>query len=303
MKIVVVGSSNTDMVLSTPGFPLPGQTLLGDNFFIAQGGKGANQAVAAARAGAQVVFIARLGNDELGERARELYEADNIDTSYLTIDAEAPTGVALILVDKHSGQNSIVVAPGANEHLAPEHIELCESAFEDAKLVLLQLETPLPTVLHALKLAKKHQLITVLNPAPAAILPDDLLGLVDILTPNETEAQLLTGIELNSDKAIREAAEVLLSRVNSAVVVTLGEKGVFLAHKSGLRAYVPSHRVQAVDTTAAGDVFNGYFATAVAANLDIEDCVRLGNRAAAHSVTIRGAQNSIPKVEELPLLS
>ena len=298
-KIVVVGSSNTDMVVRSQRIPSPGETVLGNEFDIIQGGKGANQAVAAARAGSEVSFIARVGNDDFGKAAIRGYQKDRINTDHIIIDPVYPTGVAIILVDENTGQNSIVVAPGSNSQLSTDDIDKAEVVFAKAQAVLMQLEVPLEVVIYTLRLVKKYDVKTILNPAPAQTLNDELLRSVDIITPNENEAELLTGITLVNTEAIMQAADILLQKVNEAVIITLGAKGVYYKVKSGEEANVPTIKTDAVDTTAAGDVFNGYLASALCDGHDFKTAIGIANSAAAISVTRKGAQPSIPSVHEL----
>ena len=294
-KIVVIGSSNTDMVVTSVKMPLPGETVMGNEFDIIAGGKGANQAVAAARAGGDVSFIAKVGNDDFGKQAIEGYKKDNIDTKNIFIDEDKPSGVAVIIVDETTGQNSIVVAPGSNGNLSVDDILSVESVISGADVLLVQLEVPIETVLAALQIAHKNDVKTILNPAPAQKLTDELLSLVDIITPNETETQLLIGINPTNENDIHDAATQLLKKVNGTVLITLGSKGVYYLSKNGNEAFVPTIKVDAVDTTAAGDVFNGYFAAGLAAGKQFDEAIKIANRAAAISVTQKGAQPSIPK--------
>lgn len=298
-KIIVIGSSNTDMVVTSSKMPLPGETVLGSEFDIIQGGKGANQAVAVARAGGNVTFIAKVGNDSFGTNAINGYKADNIDTNYVLIDDNKPTGVAVIIVDENSGQNSIVVAPGANDNLSVEDIEKVESEIKSADILLIQLEIPLKTVMFALKLAKENGIKTILNPAPAKLLSDDILKKIDIITPNETETEILTGIEITDDASMKKAAAILLESINDTVIITLGSKGAYYLNKSGEEGIVPAQKVNAVDTTAAGDVFNGYLAASLATKNPLHDSILLANKAAAISVLGKGAQPSIPSLQQV----
>lgn len=298
-KITVIGSSNTDMVVSSNKMPLPGETVLGNEFDIIQGGKGANQAVAAARAGSEVTFIAKVGNDDFGKAAVSGYKNDQINTDHIFVDPTYPTGVAIIIVEESTGQNSIVVAPGSNGQLKIEDIQKVESIISTSDSVLMQLEVPLDVIHFSLELAKQNGVKTILNPAPAQHLTDELLCSVDIITPNETETELITGIALNNENGIQKAADALLEKVNEAVIITLGSRGVYYKLKSGEEAFVPTQKVDAVDTTAAGDVFNGYFVSALANGLDYKSAIQQANKAAAISVTKKGAQPSIPNINEL----
>lgn len=298
-KVVVIGSSNTDMVVTSAKMPLPGETVMGNEFDIIPGGKGANQAVAAARAGGEVTFIAKVGNDDFGKKAVEGYKKDKIDTSNILIDPLKPSGVAVIIVDETTGQNSIVVAPGSNGNLLLEDILKLEEIIASADVLLVQLEIPIETVKVALEIARKGGVKTILNPAPAQFLSDELLGLVDIITPNETETQLIIGIDPSNENDIQNAASQLLKKVNDSVLITLGSKGVYYQSKNGNDAFVPATKVNAVDSTAAGDVFNGYFAAALSSGVEFQEAINLANKAAAISVTRKGAQPSIPRIEEL----
>lgn len=298
-KVVVVGSSNTDMVVRAEKIPAPGETIMGNEFDTIPGGKGANQAVAAARAGGEVTFIAKVGADDLGQKAIEGYEQESINTAHILKTDQAPSGVALIIVDETSGQNSIVVAPGANGELSPKNIVEAEGAISKADTVLLQLETPLETVQKALQLAKAKGKTTILNPAPARHLNDELLNLVDIITPNESETALLTGILPTNEQETMDAASALLKKVNQAVIITLGSAGVYYQTKEGDQAFVATTKVQAIDTTAAGDVFNGYLAAALSDGKSLRTAIELANKAAAISVTRKGAQPSVPLLSEI----
>lgn len=298
-KVVVVGSSNTDMVVSAAKIPLPGETIMGSDLAIIPGGKGANQAVAAARAGAQVLFVTKTGEDDFGRQAIQGYRNEQIDTSYIFTTSESPSGIALIIVDEHSGENSIVVAPGANNRLTPGEIMSVTDQIRDAAIVLVQLEIPLQTVEKCLQLARQSGIRTILNPAPAQVLSHSLLKLVDIITPNETETMLLTGIEPNNRENTERAARILLERVNDTVIITLGAEGVFYLSKNGAKAFLPATRVQAIDTTAAGDVFNGYLASHLASGDNMETAIRQAMKAATSSVCKKGAQTSIPFAHEL----
>ena len=291
-RVVVVGSSNTDMVVSVPDLPAPGQTVLGGTFLQAAGGKGANQAVAATRLGAEVVFIARVGNDALGEAAIEGFVSDGIVTEWIVRDPDAASGVALIVVDAR-GENTIAVASGANARLSPADLERATPVFDEASVVLVQLEIPLPTVRRAVELGRRAGARIVLNPAPAATLDEALLRQVDILTPNEGEAQVLCGISVRDETSAREAARALQRLGPSCVLITLGSAGVLVADGDEV-TLVPGLEVAAVDATAAGDAFNGALACALAGGATMLDAARFANRAAALSVTRAGAQPSLP---------
>lgn len=296
-KILVIGSSNTDMVVKTSRFPQPGETIIGGEFFLFPGGKGANQAVAAARMGGEVALIAKVGQDVFGQQAIEGFAHEGINVAYVLSDPKLASGVALITVDT-SGENEIVVAPGANAALLPTDLDRDDMAFENADLVLMQLETPLETVLHAAQKAQASYKKFVLNPAPAQSLPDELYSLLYLITPNETEASLLTGIPLDDDDALPLVAEVLLQKGVKNVIITLGAKGAYF-HNAQQKFLIPAPKVQAVDTTAAGDVFNGALAVALAEGLDWREAIELACRAGAIAVTRMGAQASAPFREEV----
>jgi len=291
-RIVVVGSSNTDMVIKLDRLPRPGETVIGGEFLTAAGGKGANQAVAAARAGGMVSFIARVGRDSLGDEAIEGFVRDRIDVSRVTRDAKAPTGAALIFVAK-DGENSIAVASGANDRLTPADISRARPLLERARVVLMQLETPIATVDAAARIAQANGALVILNPAPARQLPAALLGRISLLTPNEVEAELLTGIRATNASSAERAVVRLRRRGVKAVVLTLGRQGALVADERGIRR-VPGFKVAAVDTTAAGDIFNGALAVGITEGRELDDAVRFANAAAAISVTRWGAQPSAP---------
>jgi ribokinase len=299
-SVVVIGSSNTDMIIRLDRLPRPGETILGGEFATAAGGKGANQAVGAARAGGKVTFIARVGRDLFGDQSVAGFIRDRLDVRYVCRDPIAPSGVALIFVAK-GGENSIAVAGGANAKLSPAHVRKAKAAIVSASVVVMQLETPLETVQAAAALAAHAGVRVILNPAPAQKLPDRLLRHVFILTPNETEAELLTGIRVDDDTAAARAADVLLAKGVQTVILTLGARGAFVATKKG-NQLVPGFRVTPVDTTAAGDVFNGALAVALAEDRPLAEAVRFANAAGALSVTKLGAQPSAPQRRDIERL-
>lgn len=299
-KIVVIGSANTDLVVKTDRMPSPGETILGGRFMMTAGGKGANQAVAAARLGGEVTFVARVGCDLFGERALEGYCAERMDVRHVVRDAATASGVALICVDA-AAENSIVVAPGANERLSPQDVDRAAAAIAAADFVVLQLEIPLTTVSYAAEVAASRGVKIILNPAPAAAVPDELLRRCYLLTPNRSECALLTGMPVvDADDAAR-AAEALLARGVQNVVVTLGAEGS-LIKSADLCERVPARRVEAVDTTAAGDTFNGALAVALSEGRPLPDAVRFATAASSISVTRMGAQSSVPTREEVDAL-
>lgn len=290
--IVVVGSSNTDMIIKLKRLPRAGETVLGGEFMTAAGGKGANQAVAAARAGGQVSLVARIGRDALGDQAMAGFVSDGVDVSHVARDRRMASGAALIFVARN-GENSIAVASGANSLLSPRDVNRARALIARAKVLLMQLETPLDALCAAARLAASQGALVILNPAPARHLPNRLLRHVSILTPNELEAEFLTGVRLNGIAAAKQAAAKLRRRGVKTVVLTLGARGSLIADEQGAQL-VPGFKVKAVDTTAAGDVFNGALAVALTEGRSLQQAVRIANAAAAISVTRPGAQPSAP---------
>jgi len=296
-KIVVIGSCNIDMVITTDQLPKPGETVLGRNFRMFSGGKGANQAVAAARLGGHVTFITKIGNDLFGKRNIAQYGNEHIDTRYIFSDPDLPTGVALIMVDK-DGENCIAVASGANESLKPDDIEKVKEVIDDCSILLLQLEIPMETVEYAASLAYKKGLKVILNPAPAASLPDKLLKCLYAIIPNKKEAEKLSGIPIYDNESARRAADVIARKGVSKVIITLGEKGACI--KDEFDYYeIPANKVKAVDTTAAGDTFCGAFCVGLSEGFSIEEAAKMANKAASIAVSRQGAQSSIPYRHEI----
>lgn len=299
-RIVVVGSINVDLVVRVATLPRPGETVLGGRFASVHGGKGANQAVAAARAGGHTTFVARVGDDSMGRSAINAFQAEGIETDFITFTPECPTGVALILVDA-AGENSIAVAGGANDRLSTDDIERARPAIEAADVVLLQLEVPLEAVAHAVSIARAAGTRVILNPAPARPLPATLLAGVEILTPNETEAESLAARgsdTVPSATDVEGTANTLLGLGPRAVVVTLGPAGALVAVGQALTR-VPAFPVEPRDTVAAGDVFNGCLAVMLAEGRDLVAATRIAAAAAAISVTREGAQASAPHRDEI----
>ena len=296
-RVVVIGSTNTDMVVKAARIPAPGETILGGNFLMNPGGKGANQAVAAARLGGDVTFVAKVGDDLFGREARALFAKEGIGTEHVLTDVREPSGVALIMVDA-KGENCIAVASGANGTLRPADLESARGEIEQAGVVLMQLETPVETVLCAAQWAAAKGVPVVLNPAPACALPDELLKCLDLITPNESEAELLTGVKVADAASAARAAEALCAMGVKRVVITLGAKGAFV-YAAGEGVAVPAVKVDAVDTTAAGDVFNGALAVALTEGQPLAEAVRFASKAAAISVTRMGAQASAPYRREI----
>ena len=293
--ILVVGSSNIDLVASVDRLPSRGETVLGYRFAQSFGGKGANQAVAAARAGAEVAFLSKLGADANGRLIEQHLAAQGLSRPILLRDAEFPTGVAMILVD-HSGENQIAVVPGSNGRLTPADLRQHRELIAGARVLLLQMEIPRETVFEALRLGRECGLTTILNPAPAAPLPSDLLRLIDILTPNESEAQALTG---SADPA--EAARILTDRGVGTVVVTCGANGAFLATGNDV-THIPGFLVETIDSTGAGDAFNGAVACAVAEGVPLTSAIERANAAGALATAGRGAQESMPTKDDIEQL-
>jgi ribokinase len=295
--ILVIGSSNTDLIIKTARIPKPGETILGGEFICAAGGKGANQAVAAARAGGAVTFIARVGRDANGAQALAGFVAAGINVKHVVRDRMNPSGVALIFVGQ-GGENSIAVASGANAKLDPADVRKAKAAFRRARIVLLQLETPLATVLASAELARSVGTPVVLNPAPARPLPARLLETVYLLTPNESEVKQLTGLTVVNETTAAKAAGKLLARGAQNVIITMGSRGAFVADKC-VRQLIPGFKVDAVDATGAGDVFNGALVVALAEGQPLLAAARFANAAAAISVTRFGAQPSAPTRKEI----
>ena len=298
---MVIGSSNTDMVVRSEKLPAPGETVLGGKFLMNPGGKGANQAVAAAKLGGPVALVAKVGDDLFGRKAKEGFAEYGIDTSCMLVDEETPSGVALIMVDA-DGENSIAVAPGANSRLSPDDIDEVGGILNGAEYLLMQLEIPLETVAHAARLAVEKGVKVILNPAPAPAreLSGELLRSLYLITPNQSECRLLTGIEVSDDASAEQAARALQREGVDSVIVTLGSDGAFVLAEETARR-VPAPTVEAKDTTAAGDTFNGALAVALSEGKELVEAVRFANRAAAWSVTRMGAQSSAPVRTDLDL--
>ena len=296
-KIVVVGSSNMDLVVKSPRIPAVGETVLGEDFIMTPGGKGANQAVAAAKLGAEVYLVAKLGQDVFAQQSLSNFEKEGVHTEYIVQTADAPSGVALITVDR-AGDNVIVVAPGANQKLSPQDVQEAQAAIVSSGALVAQLEVPLETVECAARLAHESEVPFVLNPAPAQKLDAELLAMVDVLTPNETEARILTGVEVTDENSARAAACELLERGVKAVILTMGAKG-FLLSDGRKTEFVPAIKVNAVDATAAGDAFTGALAVGLAQGKALFDAALFANYVAALSVTKMGAQSSMPTRREV----
>ena len=295
-KIIVIGSSNTDMVVRSERLPRPGESVIGDNFMMAGGGKGANQAVAVARMGHNVLFVAAVGKDIFGDAAIEGYRNFGIDTRHI-VRKDIPSGVALIMVDG-AGQNSISVSLGANNALTAEDVAPALENIETGDIVLLQLEIPMATVDACVEVASAKGAKVILNPAPAAAVSSNTLAKLYLITPNQTEAQTLTGIEVTDEASAILAAKALCRRGVERVVITMGGHGALLYQKDGSQM-IPAHKVDAVDTTAAGDVYNGALCAALAEGMILADALHFAAKASAISVTRAGAQPSIPTRDEV----
>ena len=286
-----------DLVVKSPRIPAVGETILGEDFIMTPGGKGANQAVAAAKLGAEVYLVAKLGQDVFAQQSLSNFEKEGVHTEYIVQTADAPSGVALITVDR-AGDNVIVVAPGANQKLSPQDVQEARGAIVSSGALVAQLEVPLETVEFAARLAHDSGVPFVLNPAPAQKLDTELLAMVDVLTPNETEAEILTGLKVTDENSARAAARELLDRGVKAVILTMGSKGYLLS--DGQRTeFVPAIKVDAVDATAAGDAFTGALAVGLAQGNALFDAASFANYAAALSVTKMGAQSSMPTQREV----
>ena len=296
-KITVIGSSNTDMVVMTSHFPAPGETILGGEFLMNAGGKGANQAVAAARLGGDVTFIGKVGADIFGEEAVNHVKKERIDVSAITRDEKTPSGVAQIIVDS-KGENCIVVAPGANMKLNRADIDNALEKINLAEILLMQLEVPIDTILYAAKKAHQAGVKVILNPAPAASLPDELYHYLYMITPNESETGLLTGIKVTDEASAFKAAMIFKERGIEITIITMGSKGAYV-FSDDWKGAVPAFEVKPVDTTAAGDCFNGALAVALAGGTTLKEAVTFANRAASIAVTRAGAQASLPFIEEV----
>ena len=297
-KITVVGSANTDMVVKSGKLPLPGETILGGTFFMNAGGKGANQAVAAARLGGNVTLVAKVGNDIFGKQTIEGLQKENINTDYVFVDEEAPSGTALIMVNDE-GENCIVVAPGANANLLSADIEKVKNITE-AEIILMQLEIPMETIAAVVKNAKANHQRVIINPAPAQKLDDELLDGLFLITPNETEASLLTGITVADETTASQAATVFLNKGVQNVIITLGRLGAYFQNEN-FKFKIGAPVVLAIDTTAAGDTFSGALAVAITENMDWKKAIQFAVEAASISVTRLGAQSSVPYRSEIAI--
>lgn len=296
-KILVVGSSNTDMVVRTDHLPRPGETVLGGQFFMNPGGKGANQAVAIARLGGNITFVCKTGSDIFGHQAQQLFEEEGINTSFVLSDSKNPSGVALITVDSHA-ENCIAVASGANMKLSPDDLIRAKEAIEQADAILMQLEIPIETVAYVARTANAQGKKVILNPAPAQSLSESLIRDLYLITPNETEAEMISGITITDDESAVLAAQKICELGVDNVVITLGVRGALVYNKETC-TFVDGYKVKAIDTTAAGDIFNGALTVAIMENRSLIDAVRFACKTAAIAVTRVGAQSSAPYRNEV----
>lgn len=296
-KILVVGSSNTDMVIQTDHLPRPGETVLGGQFFMNPGGKGANQAVAIARLGGNITFVCKTGSDIFGHQAHQLFEEEGINTSFVFSDSKNPSGVALITVDSRA-ENCIAVASGANMKLLPDDLVRAKEAIEQADAILMQLEIPIETVEYVARTANAQGKKVILNPAPAQPLSESLIRDLYLITPNETEAEMISGITITDDESAVLAARKIFELGVDNVVITLGARGALVYNKE-VSQFVNGYKVKAIDTTAAGDIFNGALTVALMENRSLIDAVRFACKTAAIAVTRVGAQSSAPYRNEV----
>lgn len=296
-SIVVVGTMHMDFIVYVDELPKPGETVLGRDFEMLPGGKGANQAVAVARLGGVSYLISRVGRDYVGSLLLDNAKRNGVRVDFVKVDPESHSGVALIFVDK-SGENMIAVAPGVDSRVSPEDVRDAESAIEEADVVLAQLEIPAETSLEAMRVGKRKGCFTILNPAPAKPLPSEIYSLVDAITPNVRELEALTGVEIEGDEDIVKAANVLRTKGVRTVVVTLGKRGAMVIDSEGCRV-IPTYEVPVVDTVGAGDAFNGALALAISLGAPIDEAVTFANMVASIKVTRRGAQAGLPRIKDV----
>ena len=298
-KVVVFGSFVVDLAAKAPHFPAPGETVMGTAVSVANpGGKGSNQAVAAHRAGADVTMITKVGKDTFGTIAKDFYAKEGMDSSYMLEDDSLSTGYALIMIDENTAQNEIVVIIGACDNITADDVEKCRSVIESADILLVQLETNFDALFKVIDIAHKAGVKIIMNPAPAAALPDEVLQKVDIVTPNETEAQILTGVHIETVEDAKQAATVFLDKGVKEVVITLGSKGAFAMNREKFEL-VDRLCVEAVDTTGAGDAFNGGFVTALSEGKDLFEALKFGNVTGALSVTRPGSAIAMPMRKDI----
>lgn len=297
-NVIVIGSYAVDLTSRAPRLPKPGETVLGGPFQMGPGGKGGNQAAAAARSGASVAFVTKIGDDLFGKAALAHFQKEKFNTKFVYISKTEATGAALITVDE-KGENSIVIAPGACGAITKEEVAKARSVFEAADLAVLQLEINMEAISEAIELAVESHLPLLFNPAPYLSFPEKWLKYMTYITPNETEAKQLTGILISDESAAQKAANWMHEKGVQTVIITLGGKGVFLSKGMDKGKRLPAFPVNAMDTTGAGDAFNGAFAHAVSSGQELEEAVCFGQAAAALSVTKSGAARSMPKAEEI----
>ena len=295
--ILVIGSINMDLIINVDKMPKKGQTILGENFNQIPGGKGANQAVAVARLGGNVAMIGKVGQDNLGNKLIQSMNNDGVDTSFIKSEKDIPTGVALITVDR-SGENSIVVAPGANYEIEKKDIDKAKKLIEYSKIVITQLEIPIEIVKYTLSKAKENGKYTILNPAPAQVLDRDIIKNIDLLTPNETELEILSGISIRNEEDIRKAAQKLIDLGIKELIITLGDSGCIYVNKNTFKKY-DAYKVVPVDTTGAGDSFNAAIAVGLSHEKDINEIIDFALKVGALAVTKEGAQSSLPYIDEV----
>jgi len=299
-KIIVIGSSNTDMVVQTNHIPVPGETVLGGKFFMNPGGKGANQAVAVARLGGKVVFITKIGRDKFGAELLKNFKEEGINTEFASIHKTEPTGVALITLGEKA-ENSIVVSPGANNALKKKNINKALEEIKKADIILIQLEIPLKIVKQVISIGKEYGKKVILNPAPAQKLEDELYQDLYAIIPNETEAEIMTGVKVTDTESAKKAAMVFREKGVANVIITMGDKGAFVL-SNDVSEIISSCKVEAVDTTAAGDTFSGAFVVGINNGMSLREAVEFANRSASLAVTKFGAQSSIPYLKDLELI-
>ena len=296
-KIYVIGSSNTDMVVKSNFLPKPGETVIGDTFLMNPGGKGANQAVSACKLGADVTFITKVGNDMFGKKALNNFKKIGIKTDYIRIDKNNSSGVAIIMVDK-SGENSISVAPGANNSLTIKDVNFIEEKLKADDYVLIQLEIPKTVVEYLIEICNKLKVKLILNPAPFQKISDYHLSQVDTITPNEIETEYLSGIKVKDKETAKKASEILINKGIKNIIITMGEKGAFYK-SSSFEGLIPTKKVSVIDSTAAGDTFNGALVAGLSMKMDMLTSIDFANNAATYSVTKLGAQSSAPSINDL----
>lgn len=297
--ICMVGSINTDVIARVPRIPVPGETLRGSQFQMGFGGKGANQAVMSARLGAKVYIVGKIGRDLFGNSQADNFTSYGIDISHLHYDDEAATGVAIINVDDNTGQNSIVIVSGANNELTPADIQASADAIKQSDVLICQLEIPLESTIEAFRIAKQNNTLTILNPAPAQPLPDELIALTDVIVPNEIEAAMLTGLPCKTPVEAEAAAHALSAKGAKRVIITLGDRGAMFLDEEGDSVHVPAEKVQAIDSTGAGDSFVGSLAFFLGANVPMAEAIRRSSAIATLSVLKKGAQSSFPSRDEV----